>query len=257
MLAGITLAVHRHLSTRRYSAELETMVQQKTESLREKQEALAESLREKEVLLRETHHRVKNNLQIVMSMLSLQSLKVQDPVLRQLYEECTLRILTMARLHEKLHRSENLGSLNFKEYIEGLVNDILSIHGAKSRSIEVIIEAESLVLEIEKAVHCGLILNELVSNALLHAFDGMSGGKIVITFAQDAADVTTLSVKDNGRGLPPDFDVDHMATLGMRLVWSLVQQLGGTLSVRSGPGAHFVVQFPPVPGKRPRRSSSL
>lgn len=251
VLAGLMLAVHRHLVTRRYSADLERKVREKTERLREKQAALATSLHEKEVLLREIHHRVKNNLQIVTSMLSLQAMKVNDPVLQKLYEESTLRLTTMARLHEKLYRSENLGVLDFKDYIQSLVEDIVSIHGARARRIEVDIDAEPVLLEIEQAVQCGLILNELVSNALVHAFDGRDSGKIRIGFANDAAGNTIFTIEDDGSGLPKDFRLDQVSTLGMRLVRSLVEQLGGTMSIHNDPGATFIIRFQPKSGTCP------
>gem|GEM_PF-1242005 len=251
VFAGLMLAGHRHLATRRYSAELERTVREKTERLREKQAALANSLQEKEVLLREIHHRIKNNLQIVTSMLGLQAMKVNDPVLRKLYEESTLRLTTMARLHEKLYRSENLAALDFRDYINSLVEDIVSIHGARARRIEVDIDAEPVLLEIEQAVQCGLILNELVSNALLHAFDGRDNGRIQIRFANDESGNTVFIIEDNGSGLPEDFRLDHVSTLGMRLVRSLVEQLGGAMTIHNNPGATFIIRFQPKIGTRP------
>ncbi len=207
------------------------------------------SLEEKEALLKEIHHRVKNNLQVVASMLNMQTRYTDDEqVIGQLLESRN-RIYSMALVHENLYRSETLAQVDSVAYISDLVNNILQSYDLEAGKIELKLAVEPILLTIDQAVPCGLILNELVTNALKHAFpktgakQGAEKGKISITLHQNKDAILLLKVVDNGVGLPEDLDLDLNKTLGLRLVKTLVRQLDATLDVDRDSGATFKVTF--------------
>jgi PAS domain S-box-containing protein len=207
------------------------------------EEHMRSSLHEKEVMLKEIHHRVKNNLQVISSLLNLQANRVADIGMRALFRESQLRVRAMALVHEKLYRSENLASVDFREYIEAVTEEIANTF--RHQRVAMRLEAEPMHLEIETAIPCGLILNELVTNALKHAFpDGGSAGEVKVTLRRKDPQSVEMSVRDNGVGLPRDIDVRQLTSMGMTLVTSLVGQINGEVVVHSNEGTEFVVTFP-------------
>ena len=206
---------------------------------------LQESLREKEVLLQEIHHRVKNNLQVVCSLLDLQSQYLQEPGMQEMFRESYNRVKSMALVHEKLYqyRHKNFVRINFAEYIESLTNDLFSAYGVQASPINLELDIEEITLNIDTAIPCGLIINELVSNALKHAFLASQEGKITIVFHAEDSKHLTLIVRDTGQGLPKDFDFNTTKSLGLQLVNILTNQLEGTLEIDCRSGAEFRISF--------------
>jgi two-component sensor histidine kinase len=223
------------------------------------EERLKATLAEKEVLLKEVHHRVKNNLQVISSLISLQADSMTDANLHEALDDVRDRIRTMALVHEKLYQTDDLAKLNFAEYANSLLNDLWSSHGAATGNVRLNMSLAPLILPVEMAVPCGLILNELGSNAIKHAFPG-GCGEVAVTLEYDAATgAVCLRVRDNGVGLPADLDWRRSASLGLRLVQMLAGQLHGTVQTGPcfdlgsdpnsdsgsdpGPGAEFQVNF--------------
>ncbi len=213
---------------------------------------LRASLHEKEVLLKEIHHRVKNNMQIVSSLLSLQARDVTDPILLDLLAENRARILSMALVHEDLYQSGNLARVDFRRYIEKLAART-SAALAEASGVDMECDLDELSLGIDQAVPLGLACNELFTNALKHAFpSGWTGGpgKVRVSLRVEG-ESALLTVRDNGQGLPKDFDPAMGGTLGMELIWSLAGQLRGDIKAHNEGGAVFVLRFPLAPPTRP------
>jgi two-component sensor histidine kinase len=207
------------------------------------------SLIEKEVLLKEIHHRVKNNLQITSSLLSLQSNYISDPHAREIFLEGQNRISSIALVHEKLYKSNNLSRINFSEYIEELAHLLLSSFGIEENRIRLSISKESILLKIEIAVPLGLIINELLSNSIKHAFPNGRQGEISIKFKKENGELQFISLSDNGIGVSKDFEINNTKTLGLKLVQTLVKQLDAKLKVITNTsGIQFIVDFSKTEG---------
>ncbi len=212
------------------------------QALREKEARVVASLKEKGVLLREIHHRVKNNLQVVISLLRLQSNAISDPQARVAFGESMDRIRAMAMVHETLCRSDSMAPVSCHKYLDRLVEGIASSHiggpGALSSEID------DLSIHIDQAVPLGLIVNELVSNAMKHAFPDDRRGQVKVTMSAAGEHAYELTVSDNGVGIPEDLDFDSTDSLGLQLVRTLARtQLQGTLDVVSDNGTCFVIRF--------------
>ncbi len=207
------------------------------------EELIKTALREKEALLKEIHHRVKNNLQVVSSLLGLQSRAVPDPVLRKVFEESQNRIFSMALLHETLYQSENLSLIDFPEYIRQLADHLFRSYGVASGRIQLHTRLDRLSLNMEAAVPCGLIINELVSNSLKYAFPEGRSGEIRIHLEGRPGGMAKLVVADNGVGLKNEVDWANTRSLGFRLVRSLAQQLGAKIEVRPDAGTEIELLF--------------
>jgi len=207
--------------------------------IKEAEENLRRSLSEKELLLREVHHRVKNNLQIISSLLNLQSLGTEGKEVRDVLMESQGRIKVMAMIHEHLYRSESLASINFRDYVERLVEDIIISHGS---SIRKVIEVDDIKPDIDTAIPLGLIINELVTNSVKYAFPDGTGSVTVRIRSHD--DDVSLVVADDGVGLPEDIEPENTDTLGLSLVGILTEQLDGTLTIRRDHGTEFRISFP-------------
>ena len=201
------------------------------------------SLKEKEVLLKEIHHRVKNNLQIISSLLKLQSRSIKDEQTLAMFNESQSRIRTMALIHESLYQSNDLSRINFAEYIQKLVANLLRSYEINSSAIKPVINVDNVFLEIDVAVPCGLIINELVSNSLKYAFPSGKEGKIQVDFSSENERNFTLSVSDNGVGLPKNLNILETKTLGLQLVNNLVDQLEGTVKNNVDGGTEFRITF--------------
>jgi two-component sensor histidine kinase len=204
---------------------------------------LRASLTEKDTLLKEIHHRVKNNLQIVSSLLSLQSCSLQDPKLLQPFVESQRRIAVMAMIHEGLYRSGNLATLNFTTYVQNLIEDLFQSYLSSDSGICWHLAIDQVNLALDQAIPCGLIINELVSNAIKYAFPDDRPGHITIRFVRDSLQYQ-LTVTDNGIGLPVELDPFHTDSLGLQVVCALTKQLDGSLEIGRTPGATFCITFP-------------
>lgn len=201
------------------------------------------ALREKEVLLKEIHHRVKNNMQVVSSLLQLQAQYIEDEPTLALFEESQTRIHSMALIHEQLYQSENLDRIDLPIYVENLVANLYQSFGCGSNSIQFNLNVDPIFLNIETAIPCGLIINELVSNSLKYAFTQSLEGEININFHEITSQQFHLSIQDNGSGFPAGFDVENAETLGVRLVRMLTYQLEGTLVIDSQCGTCYDITF--------------
>jgi PAS domain S-box-containing protein len=209
------------------------------------EDKIRSALREKEALLKEIHHRVKNNLQVVSSLLGLQSRGVADAETRRMFQESQNRVHSMALLHETLYESEDLSQVNFPEYVAQLAQHLFRSYGVGGNRIRLRAEVEGLRLNMDMAVPCGLIINELVSNSLKYAFSDGRSGEICIEFHRDSNNQGTLLVADNGTGLPAGLDPATVRSLGLRLVRTLSEQLGVALEIRSENGTRVQLTFPP------------
>ncbi len=203
---------------------------------------LRASLNEKELLLREIHHRVKNNLQVVSSLLRLQSRYPSDDKYREMLDQSQNRIQSMALIHEKLYQSKELGNINFEDYVKALASHLFQGFAAGCQRIKLITEIAAVSLTIDKAIPCGLLANELLSNCLKHAFPHGKGGIIKMSFVSDDGRFEFV-VSDDGVGLPDDFEMTNTTTMGLRLVNTLVNQLNGELRFKSENGACFQIIF--------------
>ncbi|MGC9311911.1 MAG: sensor histidine kinase [Sediminispirochaetaceae bacterium] len=210
--------------------------------IKKAEQQIRHSLREKEVLLQEVHHRVKNNMQIISSLLNLELMNSDDEPMRELLYVIQKRIQTMALVHEKLYTSETIALVELGEYTRDLTMQILDIMAGDS-TIEVGFELEELYAGIDFSVPFGLIVNELVMNSYKHAFRGIKSPSLRIQLHRSPK-ALVLSLRDNGVGLPENFDVDEMKTLGMKLIHSLVAQLDGEIRFSSRRGTECVVTFP-------------
>lgn len=214
---------------------------------RRAEEDLHQSLEEKTALLREVHHRVKNNLQIVASLLNLQANRSGDPRVLEMLTETRNRVHSMALLHEVLYRSGNLARINFNAYVEELCRHLLRVYGNVAASVRIENRVARIGLPLEQSVPCGLIISELVSNALKHAFPEGREGKIVVCLPDPEENELVLSVTDDGVGFPPGWSAGSASTLGLRLVCNLAAQLGGrldTLVPEEGSGTSFRLVMP-------------
>jgi two-component sensor histidine kinase len=213
------------------------------------EESLKTSLQEKELLLKEVNHRVKNNLQVVSSLLNLQISRVKDPATAAAFRESQARIRAMSLVHEMLYKTRDFNRTDFAEYTNALVQDLMRSYGAQDGRIRCEVGIRNIALPIHKAIPCGLVVNELVSNALKYAFPPSYKGKplIAIRMRRLPSGKTVLTVRDNGVGLPRGFDARGKDdTLGMRLVTLLVEdQLKGSITVERARGAAFCIAFPP------------
>jgi len=201
------------------------------------------SLDEKEVLLKEINHRVKNNLQIISSLLNLQSREIQDEQALRSFQVSQDRIRAMALVHEKLYQSEDLARIDFGEYIKSLATDLGSSYGLSVRDIDLKIDVENILLGVDTAIPCGVIVNELVANSLKHAFPGDRSGEIAISFRLVDGQYTMV-FKDDGVGLPEDLDINRPSSLGLTIVNALTGQLGGTIALGRNGGSEIIITFP-------------
>ncbi len=208
------------------------------------EEKIRASLKEKEVLLKEIHHRVKNNLQIVSSLLYLQAMRTEHPGAVSALSESRNRIRSMALIHERLYQSPNLASVDMAEYTRNLVSDLKHSYKTEQSFVRLKLHTDDIPLGINEAIPCGLIINELVSNALKHAFPMGRDGEITISLHRDGANRATLTVSDNGIGFPEHVDFRKSPSLGLTLINSLVEQLDGTIELNRRGGTAFTITFP-------------
>ncbi len=206
--------------------------------------ALQHSNREKAVLLREIHHRVKNNLQIITSLLNLQSHGIEDEEMRSVFEMSLNRIKAMASVHEMLYRSNDFSGINYREYLDTLVNSLVESFKGYQHSIKVHLDVGNIVLNINTSIPLGLLINELITNSLKHGIKGDTPGEVYLEMQAIDGNEFLLKIGDNGVGIPEHTDIYDTDTLGLQLVTSLVQQLSGSIRMDfSRPGTHFEIRF--------------
>jgi PAS domain S-box-containing protein len=207
------------------------------------EERLRMTLQEREVLLREIHHRVKNNIQIISSLLRLQSRSIRDRAALEAVNECQNRIRSIALIHEKLYQSQDFARIDFGDYIENMVGRLVSFHSGVGGRVRFRLEADDVKLDISRAIPCGLIVNELATNVLKHAFPGGRKGDLVIRLKALDGGRHELAVKDTGVGLPAGVAFESASSLGFQIVGDLVKQLDGSIEVIRGGGTEVVVRF--------------
>ncbi len=210
-------------------------------------EEMKQSLREKEILLKEIHHRVKNNMQVISSLLMLQKETIPDPEMRELFSQSESRVYSIALVHEKLYQSENLSRIEYGEYLSMMGEYIFSSRQVRTGTIALDIHAPDIYLSIDKAVPLSLITNELLTNSLKHAFPDGRKGTISID-VEEKGDTIIYRFADDGIGFPADIDFENTRTLGMQLVVSLVNQLLGRITLRREKGTAYEIVFPVEPG---------
>ena len=207
------------------------------------QKQIETSLKEKDVLLKEIHHRVKNNLQIIISLLNLQTGYIKDEVTLKAVKDGQSRVRSMALVHEKFYQSDELSEIDFAEYIEKLCHYLYQSYGDKTDRIDVQIKGDKIGLDMDTAMPCGLLVNEIVSNAYKYAFPDQEKGTILIEFKKSNGKMT-LFIHDNGIGFPIEYDLEKSESLGMQLIQALTSQLDGELKVSRENGTTFEVSFP-------------
>jgi PAS domain S-box-containing protein len=220
-----------------YVAIKEDITQRKKADL-----ALRASLQEKGTLLREIHHRVKNNLQIISSLLSLQAAESGNPDVTNALAESQTRVRSMALVHEQLYRSEKFSAINFRDYLTSMSGKMMEFQMAKR--VETVVNVDEVWLDIVRAIPCGLIVSELLTNCLKHAFVGRDEGHIVVTMQRISDNRVRLEVQDDGRGIPVSVNLLEAKTMGLTIIRSLVEQLDGAFHVESENGTHFIIEFP-------------
>ena len=202
------------------------------------------SLREKEILLREIYHRTKNNMQVICSLLNLQSKYFKNEQVLKLSEETQNRIKSMAIVHEKLYQSKNLSSINLKIYIEDLTHSLFSSYLIDTNKILLKITAEDIPLTIDSAVPCGLVINEIITNSLKYAFPEGRDGEIRIDLHSRGEGLIELRIADDGISLPEDFDLKKTNTLGFQIITNLIEnQLHGEIDLNLENGVEFRIKF--------------
>lgn len=207
---------------------------------------IEQSLKEKVILLKEIHHRVKNNLQIISSLLYLQSKKIDDTRSLELFKDSQSRVKSMALIHEKLYQSDDLAMINFSEYIKNLTKYILQTYGTSEKIVFLDVKVDDVSLDLDTAIPCGLIINELVSNSFKYAFQNKNGNgakNIIQVHLVKQNGNYLLNVKDNGKGLPDDINFESLNSLGLQLVQNLTNQLSGEIDIKSGNGTEFLIRF--------------
>lgn len=238
---GVVLIGRDLRQTKKLQYEIKEKVKAQ-QSAEIQEEKIKKSLQEREILLKEIHHRVKNNMQIISSLLNLQSEYLKDKTAITALKECQGRIMSMAMIHENLYRSNILTGIEFNGYVDHIIKNIFHTHNISFDKFKVNIIAQDIILNIDTAIPTGLIINELVTNSIKHAFPGRETGEITIQLEQEQ-DEYYLKVADNGIGISSNLDVNHTSTLGLLLVNSLISQLDGNLQVATDGGTAFHINF--------------
>ncbi|WP_420628845.1 sensor histidine kinase [Candidatus Leptofilum sp.] len=200
------------------------------------------SLQEKEILLKEIHHRVKNNLQVISSLLDLQSAYIEDDAVQEMFQESRSRVRSMALVHEQLYQSIDLARIDFADYVQNLASYLLRVYGQMASGVTLDVDVDNTPLSVETAVPLGLIINELVSNALKHAFPNGRSGQIR-THLRAEDDYLYLTVQDDGIGFPDDVDFRQSPSLGLTIIMTLVNQLQGQIELSTQDGTRFELVF--------------
>lgn len=207
------------------------------------EENLKRSLEEKEILLKEVHHRVKNNMQIISSILKMQERQISDERLKVVLGESQNRIRSMALIHENLYRNENLANIMFSNYVKSLAGNLARSFAEQQGNVAFEYDIDEVYLPLDIGIPCGLIINELISNSFKYAFAGNDKGKIIINMKRIEEQSFRLEVCDNGPGLPDQINIEKSGSLGMKIVSRLVMQIDGTMKYEYSNGAKFIIEF--------------
>jgi two-component sensor histidine kinase len=238
----------QHIDTDIYLVDRARLVQCNIRDITDRKQAEVQfhaSLREKDILLREIHHRVKNNMQVIIGLLDLQASSSGNPELMEMLNKGQSRIRSMALVHEKLYASKDFTRINLAGYLRTLSQDLFQSYKINPGKIDLIIQTDGVYVDINKAIPCGLVLNELISNVLKHAFPGDRQGELQIIIREEKNTEMEIVVRDNGMGLPDDVDIHQPRTMGLNLVNGLVKkQLKGQMEVRRDNGTEIRIKFP-------------
>ena len=229
---NLVLSIIRDITERKRSAAEQKLIQ----------EQISSSLKEKEVLLKEIHHRVKNNLQIVSTLLNMQSRYIEDPKMLGMFKESRDRVRSMALIHEKLYQSRDLAKIDFSEYVRNMATHLFRSYGVSTDKVTLQTEIKDVYLDIDTAIPCALIINELLTNSLKYAFPHDRTGKLIIEFERSPMK-SFLLVRDDGIGFPEDLDPQKVKSLGFQLVCTLSEQLQGRVEARNAGGAEVKIIF--------------
>lgn len=265
LLIAVTIVLYINFKTKRIiklNKLLEEKVLQRTKDLdnsinklneeilerKKVEEKVRAALKEKEILLKEIHHRVKNNLQVISSLLYLQSLNLKDEELHNIFKESQERIKCMALIHEKLYKSQDISSINFGDYIRSLVEEIKYSFQKEKQNINTIVEVEDINLSLDTALSCGLLINEIVTNSFKYAFpddfiNKNSDLTLKVIMKKIEGSKYFLSISDNGIGMPKDIDIDKIESLGLKLIYSIVEQLNGEIEINTEHGTSYKIIF--------------
>ena len=236
---GLRAELAARTAAERELRELSEYLEQRVD---ERTSDLVGALGEKEALLKEIHHRVKNNLQVISSMINLQARRISDVDLKNAFDESQQRIQTIALVHERLYQSRDLSNIGFDDYLRSLVDNVMYGQNAAERGVTAALDIAPISLPIQVAIPCGLIINELVTNALKHAFPAGRSGTIEVAMRAEGRAIA-LSVRDDGRGMPAELDPARAKTLGLDLVYTFAEQLGADVAVERSRGTAFTLQF--------------
>jgi two-component sensor histidine kinase/PAS domain-containing protein len=236
VFSEVTARKRAEEEVRQLNRELERRVEQRTAQLEM-------ALKKQALLRKEMHHRVKNNLQVISSLLFLQSLQVTDATMREILRESQLRARSIALIHEKLYQSDDVSEIDFADYVRGLASNLFEAYRVSRQKIALTVRAQAVRLDLDTAIPCGLIITELLSNALKYAFTDGRTGEITIALKPVGNKRLRLTIRDNGIGLPGDFDIENAETLGLTLVRDLTRQLNGTLEYRTEHGTVVTIIF--------------
>jgi len=227
---------------KKYRDQLEEMVKERTTKLAETNEELQREITEKELLLKEIHQRVKSNMQLISKMLSIQDSQIKDEAARKVFREGWGRIRFMAMVHEKLYQSDDFTGINFAEFTKSLLNDIMGTYNIDDDTIDLKIDIKNVYLDINLAIPCGLIINELVSNSLKYGFQEQQKGEIIIQF-ESKNNLYELTVGDNGKGFPKYLDFRNAESLGLQLVRLLCKKISANIELDRSKGTLFKIVF--------------
>lgn len=240
------LAVYAYFSLRQNKRKAHTISSQ-ARQLQEQNEAIQESLREKEMLIREVHHRVKNNLQVISALLQLQGSRSVDPLVKMSLEESQNRMLSIAFIHHNLYMHDDIQEVEMQSFLSELVQHLSSVYTGPDREVRVLQDVETVSLDMDVAMPLGLIINELLTNSYKYAFPGRADGTITIALGCPDENTCLLEYSDDGPGLPGNTDTANAKTLGLTLVNDLCRQLGGTAQIQSAEGFRFELLFRSMP----------
>jgi two-component sensor histidine kinase len=210
---------------------------------KQRENSILQKIEDTEIMLKEVHHRVKNNMQLIASLISLQTAYVEDKTSLDAFKSTLNRIKSMAIVHEKLYKSETLAKIDFHSYVKTLTSNLLATYRHTKQNISVEVEIADIHLNINTAIPCGLILNELITNCLKYAFIGRNHGEIKVSMILISGNVYRLIIQDNGVGLPLGIDINNTDSLGLKLVHTLTDQLHGEFSVETQNGTKFIINF--------------
>ena len=225
---------------------LNESLQKEVSDRRQYQEKLELSLEEKDVMMKEIHHRVKNNMQVISSLLKMQANYIDDETLVGIFDDSYHRVKSMSLIHEKLYRSDDLARIDFQDYVQSLTSLLMNTFTPPCQ-IDFEFDLKDILLDVNIAIPCGLIINEIITNSLKYAFADREHGKVIINMTHDLFSGYILKIKDNGIGLPEGFDVNKTRSLGMRLVYLLSEdQLEGKVEIGSDNGTEFIITFPGI-----------